>query len=149
MIKSMIKWIYGLLAFKFCFRTLEWNVPKHVAYMCNYMSMVKNKYTGSLNNKLCLRLATIYGWCLSNKPLHISKANTKVSSGGFPARVQAVGFIPILGWNTVKRPYNQSSFIHLYLAMHSATLWYYIHVCSISHDRSRHLCEQRSWPICQ
>ena len=34
--------------------------------------------------------------------LHISKTGTKVSIGGFKARVKAVYFIPFLGFNTVK-----------------------------------------------
>ena len=61
-----------------------------------------NKY--SFRKELGLRLATIYSWCLLNKPLHISKADTKISIGGFQARVRGAGFIPCLGWNTIKTP---------------------------------------------
>ena len=39
--------------------------------------------TYSFHKKLGLRLATIYSWCLLNKTPHISKADTKISIGGF------------------------------------------------------------------
>ena len=114
--------------------------------------LVKAKYllTGPLNKvmyhkysfhkKLGLRLATNYSWCLLNKPLHISKADTKIVIGGFQAKMRAAGVIPFLGWNTFKTPLNQRPFIHLYLAMHSAILWYCMRFCSISYDCSRYLC---------
>ena len=61
-----------------------------------------NKYI--FHNQFGLRLATIHNWCLLNKPLHISKDDTKISIGGFQARVRGAGFIPFLGWNTIKTP---------------------------------------------
>ena len=59
-----------------------------------------NKY--SFRKKLDLCSATTYSWCLSREPLQISKADTKISIGGFQARVRVVGFISFLGWNTAK-----------------------------------------------
>ena len=50
-----------------------------------------NKY--SFHKKLGLRLATIFSWCLSNKPLHISEADIKISIGGFQARVRVVQLV--------------------------------------------------------
>ena len=92
----------------------------------NHICVTVNKY--SFYKKLGLRIATIYSWCLSNKPLHISKADTEISIGGFQARVRVVGFIPGLNhtWvKSVKLPLNQRYFIHLYLAMHTAILCYH------------------------
>ena len=79
-----------------------------------------NKY--SFHKKLGLRLATNYSWCLLNKPLHILKADTKIFIGGLQAKMRGAGFIPFLGWNTIKTPLNQRPFIQLYLATHSAIL---------------------------
>ena len=56
----------------------------------------------------------------ANKPLHYSKADTKIFTDGFRAKMRGAVFIPFLGWNTIKMPLNQRSFIHLYLVMHSA-----------------------------
>ena len=61
-----------------------------------------NKY--SFLKELGLRLATTYSWCLLNKPLHISKAETKVSIGGFQAKKRGAGFIPFRGWSSIKTP---------------------------------------------
>ena len=93
----------------------------------------------SFHKKLSLRLASNYSRCLLNKPLHISKADTKIFIGGFQAKMRGAGFIPFLGWNTIKTP-DQRPFIHLYLAMHSAILWYGKRFYCISYDCSRYLC---------
>ena len=61
---------------------------------------------------------------LFNKPLHISKADTKISiaesssSKGERGRVSFHSLVE----NTIQTTLNQRSFIHLYLAMHSAIL---------------------------
>ena len=69
-------------------------------------------YKYSFHKKLGLRLATNYSWCLLNKPLHISKADTKILIGGFQAKMRGADFIPFLGWNTIKKPLNRGhSFI--------------------------------------
>ena len=47
-------------------------------------------YKYSFHKKLGLRLATIYSWCLLNKPLHISKANTKISIDRFQEKMRSV-----------------------------------------------------------
>ena len=60
----------------------------------HYYVITSKAFTESLVYAL---IATIYSWCLSNKSLHISKAGTKVSIGGFHASVRVVGFIPFLG----------------------------------------------------
>ena len=98
-------------------------------YVKHYFNAIYNKY--SFHKKLRLRLATNYSWCLLKKPLHISKADTKFFIGGFQAKMRGAGFIPYLGWNTIKMPLNQRPFIYLYLAMHSAILWYRMRFCSI------------------
>ena len=54
-------------------------------------------YKYSFHKKLGLRLATNYSRCLLNKPLHISKADTKIFIGGFQAKMRGAGFIPFLG----------------------------------------------------
>ena len=48
------------------------------------LMLIHNKY--SFHKKLGLRLATNYSWCLLNKPLQISKADTKIFIGGFKQR---------------------------------------------------------------
>ena len=112
-------------------------VPK-VFEPLKFYCIDQHKY--SFNKKLGLRLATNYSWCLLNKPLHISKADTKIFIGGFQAKIRGAGFIPFLGWNTIKMPLNQRPFIHLYFAMHSAILWYRMRFYSISYDCSWYLC---------
>ena len=57
--------------------------------------LVTNKY--SFHKKLGLRLATTYSRCLLYKPLHISKADTKIFIGGFQAKMRGAGFIPFFG----------------------------------------------------
>ena len=65
--------------------------------------MIKaNKY--NFHKKLGLRLSTIHNRCLLNKPLHISKADIKITIGGFQAGVTGAGIIPFFRWNTIKTP---------------------------------------------
>ena len=66
------------------------------------IATINNKY--SFHKKLGLRFATNYIWCLLNKLIYISKADTKIFSGGFQAKMRGAGFIPFLGWNTIKTP---------------------------------------------
>ena len=54
-------------------------------------------YKYSFHKKLGLCLATNYSSCLLNKPLHISKADTKIFIGRFQAKMRGAGFIPFLG----------------------------------------------------
>ena len=54
-------------------------------------------YKYRFHKKLGLRLATNYSRCLLNKPLHISKADTKIFIDGFQAKMRGAGFIPFLG----------------------------------------------------
>ena len=46
----------------------------HVSFLDDVPQSTSYNY--SFRKKLGLRLATIFGCCLSNKPLHISKADT-------------------------------------------------------------------------
>ena len=59
------------------------------------LESIMNKY--SFHKKLGLRLATNNSWCLLNKPLNISKADTKIFIGGFQTKMRGAGFIPFLG----------------------------------------------------
>ena len=58
----------------------------------------------------CNKYSFVYPWqlvivdtYLSSKPLHISKAGTKIFIGGFHTKMRVVDFIPFFGRNTVKR----------------------------------------------
>ena len=93
------------------------------------------QYKYSFHKKLGLRFATIYSWCLSNKPLHISKADTKNLRWYISSKSARSGLhtIPCLKYSK-KKPEIPRSFIHLYFPIRSATLWYQMRYCSISHD---------------
>ena len=77
----------------------EWSQPRRQSPEHNHDIDNTNKY--SFHKNLALRLATNYSWCLLNKPLHISKADTNIFIGGFQTKMRGAGFIPFLGWNTI------------------------------------------------
>ena len=105
-----------------------WTLP---ALASLFTFLYNDKY--SFHKKLGLRFATIYVWCLSNKPSHISKAATKIFIGEFQARMWVVGFTPFLAWNTVKRsfihsfvPFNRIYYLVIPYAILQHFIWFHI-----------------------
>ena len=109
-------------------------------------------YKYSFHKKLGLRLPTIYSLCISNKSLHISKADTKISIDGS-------GGLHTISWlkNSLKAvksmviysfvPCNAFCYLAIpYTILQSFTTAHDIYVNSaydlyaIAYDRTRHLC---------
>ena len=109
---------------------------------CSYFC---NKY--SFRKKLGLHLASIYSWCLLNKPLHISKADTKISIAGFQARVRGGGFHSI-PWFKYNSNAIKSEVIHsfvpcyafCYLVIPTAILQYFIWLLTTSMLTASRFC---------